>query len=255
VILKSYLDGGNQPDRFEYDRITLALVCGSPNQWKRFEVAWGKILYKHRTPYLHTTDAVTRKGEVFSDWTDDRTDLLITDCVKTIETHIHKNGRGLYPVTFTIPLDDYAFVRRQDARLPGNVADMCVSECLGFCARWGHRQNVKSYQLYFDQGEPFYGHFLDRFNNKQARKDTQWFDMVSHHSKLNMRKVPALQLADLLAWAVNHIDCVSRPWHAEILDMPGWEKPILSYKYLLYPSDKRLAQMQEWNLNKRKPDK
>jgi hypothetical protein len=41
MVLKSYFDGGNQADSSEYDRISLATVCGTAKQWKRFDSAWG----------------------------------------------------------------------------------------------------------------------------------------------------------------------------------------------------------------------
>jgi hypothetical protein len=48
VVLKSYFDGSNHADSSEYDRISIAAVCGTSKQWKRFDTEWKKVLYRHR---------------------------------------------------------------------------------------------------------------------------------------------------------------------------------------------------------------
>ena len=62
MVLKSYFDGGNQVDP-QYDRISIAVVCGTAKQWRRFNTDWGKVLFKHDADFLHTTDAVSLQNE------------------------------------------------------------------------------------------------------------------------------------------------------------------------------------------------
>ena len=63
MVLKSYFDGGNQADNPEYPHACLATVCGTENQWRRFDTAWNKVLYRHGADFLHTTDAVSLQNE------------------------------------------------------------------------------------------------------------------------------------------------------------------------------------------------
>ena len=62
VVLKSYFDGSNKADSSEYDRISIATVCGTGKEWKRFDTEWRKVLYRHCADYLHTTDAVSLRN-------------------------------------------------------------------------------------------------------------------------------------------------------------------------------------------------
>jgi len=112
VILRSYFDGANQSDR-----IVLATVSGTSNQWKAFDSSWGKILYKHKAPFLHTTDAVSLNGEFSAKkgWTKASVNAFIGDCVMAISKHIAQPPTprrphvkpGLRATTLTIYVDDY----------------------------------------------------------------------------------------------------------------------------------------------------
>ncbi len=81
MVLKSYFDGSNQADSSEYDRISIATVCGTGKQWKRFDTAWKKVLYKHHADYLHTTDAVSLQNDFATKrgWNNTRVDSFIGD--------------------------------------------------------------------------------------------------------------------------------------------------------------------------------
>jgi hypothetical protein len=59
MVLKGYFDGGNQADSRQYDRITLATVCGTADQWKTPELEWREVLTAHKADFLHTTNAVS----------------------------------------------------------------------------------------------------------------------------------------------------------------------------------------------------
>ncbi len=268
MVLKSYFDGGNQADSRQYDRITLATVCGTCEQWSGLESDWKSVLSAHKAPFLHTTDAIGLQKEFSKDrgWTNDKVDSFIFGCVDVIAQHILIPGRlfiprsyfrsigkpGLLPYTMTIRLDDYKKARARDPRLPVAVTEICASESLGMCFKWGRNIGMQRYELFFDQGEPFYGHVYDRKHNKKSKKDITLMSEVAHIGELDMRDVPALQVADLFAWCINHNDDVRRKWHEQLHALP-WDSHRLNEEELLNSTPGALERTVRWNLPKRKP--
>jgi len=262
VILESYFDGGNQANSTQYDRLTLATACGTSEQWGVFTSEWNKVLIKHKAAFLHTTDAVSLQQDFSRDrgWSRESVDALILDCVGVIAEHISLPGPfgniarpGLHVVTLTIPLDDYRRARESNSNLPNSVTEICASESLGFCFRWGRRVGAHLYYLYFDQGEPFYGHVCDRKRNKKSRRAITLMENVALLGESDMRGVPALQLADLFACCINHNDAVSREWHGRLHGL-AWDSLYLDYGFLVKPAPGALERTAAWNLPRRRPN-
>jgi hypothetical protein len=260
VILKCYFDGGNEANSLRYDRITLATTCGTDEQWTAFESEWNEVLARHKAPFLHTTDAVSLQQEFSAKngWTRESVGAFIIDCVAVIENHLSIPGPfgniakpGLHIVTLTIPLDDYRRAKITDPKLPNSVTEICTSESLGFCFKWGRRIGAEEYHLYFDQGEPFYGHVYDRRHNRKSKKAITPMDKVIYLGEADMRVTPALQLADLFAWCINHNDAVTREWHGRLHSLP-WDSLYLDYSLLLQPMPGALERTETWNLPKRR---
>jgi hypothetical protein len=91
VILRSFFDGGNQPDSRLYDVVSLACVSGITEQWTAFEADWKRSLKKHGAPWLHTTDAVSLKKKPLTEahgWTKAKRDAFLSDCVAVVENHL-----------------------------------------------------------------------------------------------------------------------------------------------------------------------
>jgi hypothetical protein len=270
VVLKGYFDGGNQADSRSYDRISIALTCGTCEQWTALELAWKDVLAAHGAPFLHTTNAVSLKKE-FSrtkGWSDNKVNVLVSDCVDVIANHFYVPAgpfpidipfnpqitkQGLMAVTLTIPLNDYQKAKNVVFKLPANVTEICASESLGFLFKWGRLIGVEWYELYFDQGEPFYGHVADRKCNPRAKKQITLMEKVVHLGKSDMRVSPALQMADLFAWCINHNDNTRRDWHRKLNDLP-WRSLILDYEHLTKPTPGALERTAAWNLPKRRPN-
>ncbi len=244
MVWKSYFDGGNESDNPEFSHACLATVCGSDRQWRMFNSDWQKVLYRHKANFLHTTDAVSLKNEFSTEngWTDRRVNAFIGDCVRTIGKHIEipegAPGRGarggLYPVTFMIPLTDWLRARAENPSLPNTVAEVCTTESLGFCFKRGTQLGAKRFELYFDRGEPFYGHVSDRWRSSKARSEMPLLTSVARLGEADMRAVSALQMADLFAWCINHNHVVVRDWHKALHSLP-WSALFLDYPKLIRP--------------------
>lgn len=270
LVLKGYFDGGNQADSQQYDRITLATVCGTLFQWSSLESEWNEALTRHDASFIHTTNAVGLQKEFSPNkgWNNDKVDNLISDCVRVIERHLYvPDGKvdpalpfgniaksGLMAVTLTVLLEDYKRAKKAKPMLPTSVSEICATESLGFFLKWGKKIGTRRYELYFDQGEPFYGHVYDRKHNKKSKKDIDLMKRVIHLGESDMKFVPALQVADLFAWCINHNHDVRRNWHHHLHSL-SWGSLILEYDHLLNPTPGVLERMAAWRLPRRRPNR
>lgn len=253
-MLRCYFDGGNDATSGQQDRITLATVCAMDEQCSALAVLWNEVLRAHGAEFLHTTNAATLNEEFAKEkgWDEELVDRFISDCVGLIEQH-HATAEkpGINAVTLTIPLNDYRRAR-QAAKLPNSVYEICATESLSFCFKLGKYIGAESYELYFDRGEPFYGHVCDRRNNRKPRRDIPLMEKVTRLDELNMRTVPALQIADLFAWCINHNEAAFRSWHKRLNDLRSWWSPILDYEHLVEPTLSALERIAAWNLPARR---
>jgi len=264
MVLESYFDGSNHADLSQFDRVALATVSGNCEQWEGFIVDWNEVLARHNVPYLHVTDAVTLNGpfSVSKGWSHRSVDDFILDCVRVAKRHAAmpplvggEFRAGLRAVTMSIYLEDYKKAREANPLLPNSVYELCTSEVLGFVFRWGRKLGVESHDLYFDQGESYRGHALDRASSDRVKKTSPIFNDVIVHDEVNMRDTPALQLADLFAWCISHNDEPNKQlWHRALNDLPvdpSWESVYMDEKYLANPTTGALERAAEWRLPRR----
>jgi hypothetical protein len=263
VVLKGYFDGAQTADA---DRVTLASVSGTCDEWTPVERAWRQVIADHKAPPLHTTNAYALQKE-FKGWTNEKVNDYISACVDVQQGSLAQPGKILVPtesgylpnivktglngITMTIPLDDFRRARDEVENFPNAISELCASETLGFVLRYGKRLGVVGYQLYFDRNEPFCGHVRDRWNSRKSRKQIPEIKKVVHVGESDMAASPALQIADLLAWCINHKDSVRRIWHKRVGDL-HWDSYILTYEYLINPTPGALRRAAAWNFPKRR---
>jgi hypothetical protein len=261
VVLKSYFDGSNHADSSHYDRISIATVCGTSKQWKKFDTAWKKVLYKHHADYLHTTDAVSLQNDFAKEkgWSKTRVDSFIGNCVDVIEKQmaiprgvLGKHPRtGLYPITLTIPFDDWLRAKKAVPKLPDTIEELCATESCSFALKWGKYIGAKKYELYFDRGEYFFGHIRNRWRHPKAQKDIELMKDIINVAESISRQVPALQMADLFAWSVNRANQETREWHRRLHSFPYGSR-LLDYEHLINPRPRVLDIIDSWELPRRK---
>jgi len=261
VVLKSYFDGSNHADSSEYDRISIATVCGTGKQWKRFDTAWRKVLYRHGADYLHTTDAVSLQKDfaVEKGWDKTRVDAFIGDCVSVVKSHMaippkttgEGERPGLFPVTLTIPFDDWLRAKRNVPEIPETIEDICARESVAYALNWGRLIGSNKYELYFDRGEPFYGYIHNTWRHPKAQRDVELLKDIISITESISENIPALQMADLFAWSANHANQETREWHLRLNDLP-WESRLLDYDHLIKPSRGALNRITSWGLPPRR---
>jgi hypothetical protein len=261
VALKGYFDGGNEADSTLYKILTLASFSGLDTHWRAFDLRWKKTLAKYKAPYLHTTDAVclSRDFSRSNGWNKEKVNDLISDCVEVIEdcaairTGDKISRFGIRPATVSVILGDFKKALTTFPRL-GTVEHLCATQCVSFTAAYGSTAGARQFQLYFDQGEPFLGHIHDRKTNRKARQASPFWAMVTDLGESDMRHVPALQAADVLAWSVNHAyeeEAIRFDWQERILFIDR-EKDLFDYDRLQEPIIEMIDTVEPWKLPKRR---
>ena len=181
MSFKSYFDGAGKADRERYKVLTLAALSGNGMQWGHFTENWDRALDSHplKPEFLHVTDAVNLEGEFSAEkgWSKQCVDELMDSCVMVIErcvTTRDRNGKfnfiGLRPATISIPLADFKRATKKVPEIPA-IHQVCVLQALARCMTWGKASGYSKIELYFDQGEEFRGHVIDRQCKKRARRD------------------------------------------------------------------------------------
>jgi len=255
VTVSYYLDGGNQSTG-DYKTLTLAAVAGTDFQWHHFDDRWISNLAKHDAPFVHATDVVALEDE-FSDWSKLRAHALLTDASDIIVEYMPRPREqwfhGILPITVTIHLADFrrALEVKRGLKTPEMVA---TSECVGLCLRWGKEWLRRDrFQFVFDRNERFYGHAKDRWQNKKSRRDDQIWKDVINMKESDMRSVPGLQAADLIAWSINakHAYGIQFDWQRKLLRAHG-EGQEYRYDRLIHPEESMLERINSWGLPPRR---
>lgn len=248
VIFKGYFDGASDANK---KRITIAMVCGESDCWDQFTSNWKSVLAIHRAPYLHLTDAVALKGKFSEEngWDGPRVDAFISDCVRLTSEYIDQ----LHVVTLGIDREDFDRARITVPSLPDTRSELCATESLGFRFGYGRSRGADWYELYYDQGEQFFGHICDRKYARKSRKYIPNLNKVAVLAEANMRLFPPLQMADLFAWSISHNDHVVREWHGRLHQL-DWKSLCLGYEDLIKPKRGATEIIRSWRFPKRKSD-
>ncbi len=267
VAFKAYFDGGNEVDGSQFEVVTLAAISGDSIHWANFESQWWDIVRnRHHAKWLHTTDAVGLTGpfSIRNGWTTTKINALISDCVSVLERCCSAQDKndfviyeGLRPSTISVNLPDF---KRALVKIPklGTVEHLCATNCVQNVFSYGiYIAHAARFQLFFDQGEPFYGHIRDRVDNRASRKHGPLWKMVTHLGESDMREVPALQAADLFAWSVNHFieeHGARFDWQKRLLRIKR-ENTYFRYARMMKPIWEHVELLQTFNLPKRKPSR
>jgi hypothetical protein len=179
--------------------------------------------------HLHTVDAVTGNG-VYKGWGREKTTDFLSDSVGIAIKHLIKKKNlkigfpgkyGLYGCITTVNIKDFIEHAQNYPEAPQNANELLLRQTLALLLPWSQRgadPPCDECHCIFDQGEPFYGHLDDIITRKKALQDAPLLAHITSRTKANMRRTPALQLADLLAWCESHkLDTNKPQWHESIL--------------------------------------
>jgi len=203
----------------------LLLRSGTMGEWRPFEKEWNNTLRKHKAKYLHTTDLMAFQ-DIYSGWNKPQRDLFLRDCAKVACKHSARAdfggipGKfGLYCYVVTFVLKDFVEWAKANPGVPNNVDEACMRQSVTRIMNWSIDQaDCDHCHFFFDQGEPFLGHLYQWMQNKAALRDAPYLEKISFKTEADAALTPALQLADLYAWAQSH-KLIARPpiWQTKLL--------------------------------------
>jgi hypothetical protein len=213
VALESYFDGSNTGGWEHGSVVTLAGFAADDTIWTEFDEGWKAILGdSSRRPsvdHLHMRRAahLLFPFDYKHGWNMQRVGFLIADLLMYLQTIDKKRFRQF---ACTVDLEAYRRVAAE-----GLVQDSPITVCLNNCPygvlSWyvvDYPGLIHSAHFFFDENEPFMQPFEDKWTLEKNRlvapggSDMFW-SLIKTVTTATMKDKPALQAADLLAWASN----------------------------------------------------
>lgn len=216
IAFRVYLDSSGKP---ENSYMTLAAFAGPGGIWGEFEARWEEILHGHvpRAEYVHMNELI-RQIDGFDrrfGWTPESSWGLVWKCLDYMQRIDKKRFRMFY---CAIDLAARRKLMAETYQIPDPI-ELCNEWCSEMVMKWylGKYPDVicasPSLYYFFDRGEPFYRAFKGKWNAeveklRPERGDWSIWNFVAQVSAVEMRKVPGVQAADILAWGVNRENSV-----------------------------------------------
>ncbi|HEV7674415.1 MAG TPA: DUF3800 domain-containing protein [Candidatus Angelobacter sp.] len=244
IALRAYLDSSG---KLENDYLTLAAVAATEQTWQDFETEWAKILdghtpkakYVHMREIAHQTKGFDRK----LGWDDNSAFGLSNKCL----IHMSRLDKLRFKMFYcAIDMRAYHKLKAQSYLIPEPI-ELCNQFCSEAVLMWwlgDYPKKVKgcypdvvdpmadTISYFFDRNEYFKQPFEDKWNAEKDRADRtgEWniWQRVKEVAAVDMRDVPGIQAADIVAWAVNRENIVKHGKKASYLAhimrqvIPAW---------------------------------
>ncbi|HWZ46338.1 MAG TPA: DUF3800 domain-containing protein [Candidatus Saccharimonadales bacterium] len=216
IALRAHLDSSG---KLENDYMTLAAVAASDQIWQKFEADWDKILSNHtpKATYVHMRELAHQHGgfDRKLGWNDENAFGLSNQCLIYMNSLDKKRFKVFY---CAIDLKAWRKLQAKNYPLPDPI-EMCNWYCSEIILAWylgsyPEKPNMfrDSIRYFFDQNEYFKGPFEDKWNKEKdrAEKTREWniWQTIKGVSAVDMKDVPGVQAADIVAWAVNRENTV-----------------------------------------------
>jgi hypothetical protein len=211
IALRAYLDSSG---KLENEYLTLAAFAASEEMWGKFETDWQAILDGHtpKAEYVHMREIAHQVGgfDRKFGWNDENAFGLANKCLVYMSNLDKKRFRMFY---CAVDLKAWHKLKAETYPLPSPI-ELCNQFCpRGVMFWWFDKYpemidpNKDSFKFFFDKGEYFKRPFEDEWiaETKIAEEQGKWsiWQRIEQVSEVEMKKVPGVQAADILAWAVN----------------------------------------------------
>lgn len=215
IAIQAYLDSSGKAHE---NRLTLAAFAASDYVWADIESQWMEVLGKHplKPGYIHMRELCSLRGEFSRDkgWTQEEAFGLVNQMLIFLQHFKHERLQMYY---CTIDLE----ARRRLVRDEGYKIPLPIDLCNEFCSETVLKAHLKKawdsnptthvaeeMSFVFDNGEGFFGPFHKKWLGevKRFRREggfNPWNVITNVTTSTDMKRLPGLQAADLLAWAVN----------------------------------------------------
>jgi hypothetical protein len=212
IAIRAFLDGSG---KFTDDYVTLAAFAGNDDIWAEFETEWDRILTGHtpRADYIHMRELV-RQIDGFDwrhGWNVTNSFGLVTKCLMYMQHLDKKRFRMFY---CAVDLAAWRKLKAETYELPEPI-ELCNRFCSELVLGWYFVKHPDildpmngAIHYFFDKDEPYKQVFEDKWKSETGKIDASkgdWsvWNLVKEVAAVEMRKVPGIQAADILAWSVN----------------------------------------------------
>ena len=217
IGLESYFDGSYTGKSWrEGDYISLAGQAAEDDIWREFDPRWNEILggegRRPKTPYIHMREATKGLGP-FSwrhGWNLKKVEALVIALLQYLQT---QDKKRFHQFACSIDLKAYRKLIGEGFTIPAPV-DLCNGYCSESVLVWfltSYPGIISAAHYFFDVNEPFETPFKETWKKEKqcnlgdlSARSTYW-QLIKTVTTAEMRDKPALQAADLLAWASNRV--------------------------------------------------
>ena len=212
LSLRAYFDSSGKPND---NYMTLAAFAASEEMWTEFELEWQRILNGHtpKASYVHMRELAHQQRAFSAElgWNEENAFGLSNKCLMYMSQLDKKRFRMFY---CSVDLQAWRKLKSETYQLP-TPTELCNTFCSEFILMWYMHQHptdvidprTDSVRYFFDNGEAFKSAFEKKWKDetRKAGRSKTWslWRLVKEVSGVDMRKVPGVQAADILAWAVN----------------------------------------------------
>jgi Protein of unknown function (DUF3800) len=193
----------------------LAAFAGNDDIWSEFETNWDKLLNAHipSAKYVHMRELV-RQIEGFDwklGWNETNSFDLVMKCLMYMQ-HLDKKRFRMFHCT--IDLAVWRKLKGETYQLPEPI-DLCNKFCSEAVIGWYLLRYPDvidpingAIHFFFDKDEAFKQSFEDAWIRESRKIDLtqgKWssWKLVKEVAAVEMKEVPGVQAADILAWSVN----------------------------------------------------
>lgn len=206
--MKCFFDGSHAKLADGHSWLTLAGFVAGDSLWSRFNIEWRtEVLQKREphAPFLHMNELYSLDGD-FEGFTKERWNHLVFDAVNYLQS---LPKLALCALVCTIDAHACEDLIAQGCTISDPYL-VCAQCCIGTAFSWrldNYPDGLEAAYIYFDQNEKFMHDFRQEWlrEKKGHRKvvTNMFWGLIEDVGALNMRDAPALQAADLLAWATS----------------------------------------------------
>ena len=178
------------------DFFALAAFVSDDLEWARFDKQWQSALEKNGAPYLHMREFAHFRGP-FREWTEKKRRSLLGQCVAAINS-VHAIAVGA-----AMSVEDFRTLDHEGQSRMQDPFFCCFQEVVrGVALNAAFETEDYQANMIFSQQDEFRPKVMKLWNAMRQNSDvrTRMGSLVFR----DMRDVPALQAADLLAYELRH---------------------------------------------------
>jgi hypothetical protein len=180
----------------ETNFVSIAAFAAEADVWSKFDGDWRRVLQSADAPYLHMREFAHSRG-VYLGWDEGRRRQLLAGAVEAI------NANGLKAIGAAISVAEFRALSHQAQEAFQDPFFCCLQETsYGVALQGLHEPDDLQIRSVFSQQDEFGGKLRLLWDSLRAKRGE--FEKLEPIEFADMREVPGLQAADVLAYELRH---------------------------------------------------